>query len=143
MGKKYHDYDMVTARADGRPIEERFIAKEMKKLCEDHGFPPVVFHSLRALSTSIKLQVSGGDIKAVQGDTGHSQSNMVTDVYARTFNENRKKLADQIDQQFFSGQGQPSSDDSVTNVENLEKLLEDSPKIAKLIEAMTILAKAL
>jgi len=39
----------------------------------------VVFHSLRHSSTSIKLQISCGNIKAVQGDTGHAQARMVTE----------------------------------------------------------------
>lgn len=43
-----------------------------------------MFHSLRHCSASLKLQIGGGNIKAVQGDTGHAQSRMVTDLYAHT-----------------------------------------------------------
>ena len=59
----YQDFDMVIAQADGRPTEERLIAKALKQLIQDTRLPEVVFHSLRHLSTSMKLQVSGGDIK--------------------------------------------------------------------------------
>ena len=68
----YQNYDMVIAQADGRPTEERLISRAMKLLAQENNLPEVVFRSLRHLSTSMKLQVSGGDIKAVQGDTGHS-----------------------------------------------------------------------
>ena len=33
---------------------------------------------LRHTSVTYKLKLNGGDIKAVQGDSGHSQVNMVT-----------------------------------------------------------------
>lgn len=36
------------------------------------------FHSLRHLSTKYKLKLTQGDIKSVQGDTGHAEAQMVT-----------------------------------------------------------------
>ena len=74
----YSDYEMVIAQDDGRPTEGRVIDRAFKELIVSNRLPEVVFHSLRHLSTSMKLQVSGGDIKAVQGDTGHAQASMVT-----------------------------------------------------------------
>jgi len=44
----------------------------MKDLIADNDLPPVVFHSLRHSSITYKLKLNGGDIKAVQGDSGHS-----------------------------------------------------------------------
>ena len=41
----------------------------------------MVFHSLRHTSVTYKLKLSGGDIKAVQGDSGHAQADMVMEVY--------------------------------------------------------------
>ena len=43
-----------------------------------------------------KLKLSGGDIKAVQGDSGHAQADMVTEVYGHILDENRKKNAQLI-----------------------------------------------
>lgn len=40
-----------------------------------------------------KLKLSGGDIKAVQGDSGHAQADMVTEVYGHILDEDRKKNA--------------------------------------------------
>ena len=67
-----------------------------------NNLPEIVFHSLRHSSTSIKLKISGGDIKSVQGDTGHAVSDMVTDVYSHIFDNNRKHLAKQVEEQFFA-----------------------------------------
>ena len=100
----YQDFDMVIAQPDGRPTEERLIAKDLKKLIAANNIPPVVFHSLRHLSTSLKLQYSEGDIKAVQGDTGHAQASMVTQVYSHTFDENRRRVANRMENSFFHPQ---------------------------------------
>ena len=68
---------------------------------QENELRSVVFHSLRHSSTSIKLQISRGNIKAVQGDTGHAQARMVTEVYAHTNNEERLLLAQKVDENFF------------------------------------------
>ena len=66
------DYNLVIAQDNGRPYEERLISEKIRNLIARYDLKPVVFHSLRHSSTSMKLKISGGDIKAVQGDTGES-----------------------------------------------------------------------
>ena len=61
------------AADNGRPCEDRIILKEFAKLREDAGLPKVVFHSLRHSSTTYKLKLNHGDLKATQGDTGHAE----------------------------------------------------------------------
>ena len=132
----YQDFDMVIAQPDGRPTEERLLARDFKALAKANDLPEVVFHSLRHLSTSMKLQLSGGDIKAVQGDTGHSQANMVTDVYSHTFDENRRRIADQMETAFFEKIGEteaPAPNQEQTQVINL---LNANPELTALILAM-------
>lgn len=101
LNRGYQDFDLVIAHEDGRPYEERQIAFLLRKLTDATGLPPVVFHSLRHCSASLKLQIGGGNIKAVQGDTGHAQSRMVTDLYAHTNNEERRRLAEKVEADFF------------------------------------------
>ena len=55
------------------------------QLIADNRLPKVGFHSLRHLNTTAKLLISKGDLKSVQGDTGHSQAKMVTDTYAHIY----------------------------------------------------------
>ena len=131
----YQDYDMVIAQSDGRPMEERLLARGFKLLSQECGLPEVVFHSLRHLSTSTKLQVSGGDIKAVQGDTGHSQADMVTEVYSTTFDENRKRIAGQMEATFFEKLGEAQTEASPEQGKILE-LLTARPELTALILAM-------
>lgn len=84
IGAEYSDYGLVIAHEDGRPYEARQIADMLRTLIDEHDLRPVVFHSLRHCSASLKLQISSGNIKAVQGDTGHAQSRMATDLYTHT-----------------------------------------------------------
>lgn len=54
-----------------------YVRTKMKQIIKKEGLPDVVFHSLRHTSVTYKLKLSGGDIKAVQGDSGHAQADMV------------------------------------------------------------------
>jgi integrase len=140
LGSEYHDFNLVIAQNNGRPYEERLIAKRLKKMIDSSDLKTVVFHSLRHSSTSLKLRISCGDIKSVQGDTGHSQSNMVTDVYAHILSEQRKHLAQKMDSEFFCQKQVEKSDNSATcltdppvsdvTTAKAIKLLQDSPETA-------------
>ena len=92
LGRDYYDYNLVLTLPNGRPVENRTIDKEFKKLREKANLPSVVFHSLRHSSTTYKLKLNHGDLKATQGDTGHSQIDMITDVYAHILDEDRRKV---------------------------------------------------
>lgn len=105
LGEEYHDYDLVVAQINGHPYEHRVIDKQIGRLIEENGFRPVVFHSLRHSSTSLKLKLSRGNIKAVQGDTGHAEARMVTDTYAHGFDADRKLIAQEMDTEFFAKVG--------------------------------------
>ena len=86
----------------GRPCEDRIITKQFDRLKEEAGLPNVVFHSLRHSSTTYKLKINHGNIKATQGDTGHAQSDMVTDLYAHILDEDRKLNAQRFEVAFYA-----------------------------------------
>ena len=128
---------MVIAQKDGSPTEERRVLKELKKLIDKTGLPQVVFHSLRHLSASMKLQFSGGDIKAVQVDTGHSQTRMVTDVYSHTFDANRRNMANLMENAFFSADTPTGKSGTKSKkTEQLITLLRENPKLIELLLAV-------
>lgn len=81
LGSEYQDYNLVMATTFGLPIEDSYLRDQMQKVIDEQGLPDVVFHSLRHTSVTYKLKLSGGDIKAVQGDSGHAQADMVTEAY--------------------------------------------------------------
>ena len=89
------------ALPNGRPCEDRIILKEFEKLREKAGLPRVVFHSLRHSSTTYKLKLNHGDLKATQGDTGHAQIDMITSVYAHILDEDRKVNAQKFEERLL------------------------------------------
>ena len=116
---------------NGRPYEQRIIDKQFYKLFEELCLRPVVFHSLRHSSTSLKLKLSRGNIKAVQGDTGHAEARMVTDTYAHGFDADRKLIAQEMDSGFFSKVGEQPTATKVDNdtVEKLKMLIKQHPEL--------------
>lgn len=123
-------------RKKGQQYEERQIAALLRKLIADYNLRPVVFHSLRHCSASLKLQIGGGNIKAVQVDTGHAQSRMVTDLYAHTNNEERRRLAEKVETDFFQKRADTPQENLLDNTaEQAYRLLQENSDIAKLIIA--------
>lgn len=137
LEKEYQDYNLVLAHDDGRPFEERQIADKLRRFIREHDFPPVVFHSLRHCSTSVKLQISCGNIKAVQGDTGHAQARMVTDLYAHMNTDDRRRLAQKMEKDVFQGCGQMDKEEKMAQDETAQavRLLHENPDMAKLLLA--------
>ena len=79
FGDEFIDFNLVFCSSNGKPIEE-------------NGLPKVVFHSLRHSSITYKLKLNGGDMKSVQGDSGHAQVKMVADVYSHIIDDDRRKI---------------------------------------------------
>ena len=105
LGSEYQDYNLVMAGPIGLPVEPATIKSSLNKLIEEHDLPKVVFHSLRHSSITYKLKLNGGDIKAVQGDSGHTQTSMVTDVYSHILDDDRRKNAQLFENAFYEGKG--------------------------------------
>ena len=138
---EYQDFDLVVALPNGRPC----ILKEFAKLREDAGLPKVVFHSLRHSSTTYKLKLNHGDLKATQGDTGHSETDMITKVYAHILDDGRKVNAQKFEKAFYfardlrnvrppeeSAKSEPAAPDIASLVEQLQK----SPELASALAAL-------
>ena len=89
----YFEYIITDSELEALVLENNLI--------KEHNLPPVVFHSLRHTSVTYKLKLNGGDIKAVQGDSGHSQINMVTDVYSHILDDDRRKNAELFEEAFY------------------------------------------
>lgn len=144
LGDEYHDYDLVVALPNGRPCENRIIEKEFSLLKEKAGLPNVVFHSLRHSSTTYKLKLNHGDLKATQGDTGHAEIDMITKVYAHILDEDRKINAQKFENAFYAinrdlKDVQPPQEQSQTPTLDLAALIEQlqkSPELAQTLAAL-------
>ena len=149
LGDEYQDYDLVVALANGRPCEDRIILKSFEKLREKAGLPKVVFHSLRHSSTTYKLKLNHGDLKATQGDTGHAQIDMITSVYAHILDEDRKINAQKFESAFYANPDLRSvrppeepkeSAPATLDLEALVEQLRKSPELANTLAALLVSA---
>lgn len=151
LGSEYQDYNLVICGATGFPVESSTIQTDLKKLIKEHDLPDVVFHSLRHSSITYKLKLNGGDVKAVQGDSGHSQTSMVTDVYSHILDDDRRMNAQLFEEEFYSNrnfEGSEASDDASQNKGNesadlaaLAKLLTNPETADLLKQLMTAMGK--
>ena len=102
LGNEYQNYNLVMATTFGLPIGDSYLRTKMQDIIDELGLPDVVFHSLRHTSVTYKLKLSGGDIKAVQGNSGHAQADMVTEVYGHILDEDRRKNAELMENAFYN-----------------------------------------
>lgn len=104
FGDEFIDYNLVFCNPNGRPMEGSVINRGLSKLIKDNDLPPVVFHSLRHSSITYKLKLNGGDMKSVQGDSGHAQVKMVADVYSHILDDDRRLNAQRFEEAFYKPQ---------------------------------------
>lgn len=151
LGEEYQDYDLVVALLNGRPCENRIIEKEFSLLKEKAGLPNVVFHSLRHSSTTHKLKLNHGDLKATQGDTGHAEIDMITKVYAHILDEDRKIDAQKFESTFYANPDlrnvKPPQDPEQPQAQTLDlaalvEQLQKSPELASTLAALLTAHKA-
>ena len=102
----------------GLPIGDSYLRNKMQDIIDELGLPDVVFHSIRHTSVTYKLKLSGGDIKAVQGDSGHAQADMVTEVYGHIIDEDRRKNAELMENAFYNKENLNPEMRSQTNNSN-------------------------
>ena len=105
LGDEYTDYNLVVAGPLGLPTEHTTVNAALNRLIKKNNLPKVVFHSFRHSSITYKLKLNGGDIKAVQGDSGHAQASMVTEQYAHILDDDRRINAQKFDDMFYKHRG--------------------------------------
>lgn len=132
LGSAYNDYNLVIALENGNPVESRIVRDRFQKLCEENNYETVVFHSLRHLSTGYKLKMTNGDVKSVQGDTGHAEAEMVTDVYSKIIDEDRRFNAQKMDREFYS-----TLNDDMDNQQQHTGLTDSDMALLELLKSLS------
>ena len=122
---------------NGLAVEPVLIRKKFLKWQDAHPeFPRIVFHGLRHSSATYQLMISGGDVKAVQGTTGHASANLLVNTYAHIQQDSRKKLGKKFEEGFYkpvesAPQSIPSEAEPTISVSALVELLKDADPAVK------------
>lgn len=140
LGSDYHDFNLVFALEDGFPIKPKLCERWFKKwqLRTGYNFPELIFHEIRHCSTTYKLGISRGDVKSVQGDTGHSRGDMVLDIYSHIQDKNRADLMNSIEDDFYNDYSKNTEDcpDGGKVNELLEAIKKDPLLHQKVLDAL-------
>ncbi len=134
---RYHDSGMLLRLPNGQAVEPVLIRKKFLKWQDAHSeFPRIVFHGLRHSSATYQLMISGGDVKAVQGTTGHASANMLVNTYAHIQQSSRKELGRKFEAGFYkdadkSSQPAESTSDATISMSALLDMLNNADPAVK------------
>ena len=96
-------------------------------------------------STTYKLKLNHGDLKATQGDTGHAEIDMITSIYAHILDEDRKVNAQKFETAFYAKpdlrnvrppEEPVKSEPATLDLESLVEQLQKSPELASALAAL-------
>ena len=96
-GQKWHDGDLVFAKADGRPLEATTVSRMFHRHLEAAGLPQRRFHDLRH-SCATLLLVQGVSPRVVMEILGHSEVNMTLNTYSHVIPQLRQEAAERMDE---------------------------------------------
>ncbi len=106
---RYHDSGMLFRLPNGLAMEPVLIRKKFLKWQDAHPeFPRIVFHGLRHSRATYQLMISGGDVKAVQGTTGHATADMLVNTYAHIQQSSRVELGRKFEDGSYAKSESPS-----------------------------------
>ena len=101
--ERYRNSGMLLRLPNGLAVEPVLIRKKFLKWQDAHPeFPRIVFHGLRHSSVIYQLMIPGGDIKAVQGTTGHANADMLVNTYAHIQQSSRVELGKKFESGFYA-----------------------------------------
>ena len=135
--ERYRNSGMLLRLPNGLAVEPILIRKKFIKWQDEHPeFTRIVFHGLRHSSATYQLMISGGDVKAVQGTTGHASANLLVNTYAYIQQDSRKKLGKKFEEGFYkpvesAPQSIPSEAEPTISVSALVELLKDADPAVK------------
>ena len=135
--ERYRNSGMLLRLPNGLAVEPILIRKKFIKWQDEHPeFTRIVFHGLRHSSATYQLMISGGDVKAVQGTTGHASANLLVNTYAHIQQDSRKKLGKRFEEGFYKPgatlvQAAPVEAEPTISVSALLELLKDADPSVK------------
>ena len=107
--EKYSNCGQLFRLSDGLPIAPELLTKWYRLWRAEHPeFEQIVFHGLRHSSATYQLMISGGDVKAVQGTTGHATADMLVNTYAHIQQSSRVELGRKFEEGFYAKSESPS-----------------------------------
>ena len=133
MDGRYRNCGQLFRLPNGIPVAPEALSKWYRLWRAEHPeFEQIVFHGLQHSSATYQLMISGGDIKAVQGTTGHASADMLVNTYAHIQQSSRVELGKKFESGFYakpdtpSPQAVPAAGEPTISMTALLELLKDA-----------------
>ena len=135
---RYRNCGQLFRLPNGLPVAPEALSKWYRDWREHHPeFEKIVFHGLRHSSATYQLMISCGDVKAVQGTTGHASADMLVNTYAHIQQSSRKELGRKFEESFYakpkssSPQTTPAESEPTISMSALLDLLNNADPAVK------------
>lgn len=114
------------------------ISRNMRKVALYSQFPmwEIVTAQRKVIRITYKLKLNGGDMKSVQGDSGHAQVKMVADVYSHIIDEDRCINAQRLEEAFYSSKTPDPVEDTEPETADTAVTESDESDAAKILELL-------
>ncbi len=99
--ERYRNSGMLLRLPNGLAVEPILIRKSSSSGRTSTRSSPASCFTPAASSATYQLMISGGDVKAVQGTTGHASANLLVNTYAHIQQDSRKKLGKRFEEGFY------------------------------------------
>ena len=97
MGDRWEENGMMFPNTFGRPMADKHMYQEFKKLLKANNLPDIRFHDLRHTSISFLLDM-GTPVNTVQRRAGHSKASITTDTYGHSLSHSEDEAAEKIEE---------------------------------------------
>jgi len=102
MGGAYRDFDLVFARADGRPYHPERVSRAFRSRAKKAGVPVIRLHDLRHTWAMLAL-TAGIPAKVVQDRLGHSTVAITLNIYSHVTPQLQSDAAAKVAGLIFQG----------------------------------------
>ncbi len=103
-GSRWVESGLVFATREGKPLGERNVRRDYKKLLQKAGLPSRRFHDLRHAAASLLL-AQGVHPRVVMEILGHSQISLTMNTYSHVVPELQRDAAEKLDALLADEQG--------------------------------------
>lgn len=117
----------------GRPFDKDGIRSVFKRIIKKYNLSEITFHSVRHMSVQEKLKLANGDVKSVQGDSGHSKAEMVLEQYSHFQDNDRYSLAKIFEDEFYKDEFD-ESDEQASIVDHIRASFDVCKKVVQIIQ---------
>lgn len=138
LGWKYSDYNLVMCLPNGRPISPGVLEGWFKAWIDSHSnqFPHITFHGIRHSSITYQIELSGGNIQAVQNNSGHATASILLGVYSHLRKGLKEELAHKFEENFYLKNKEEHAEP--LNIDVIEQIIVHDPVIQSRIRELIV-----